>query len=64
MQDNIACIMRCIENELTELERKVLKFHMGGSSYEQIAAQLSISIKSVDNALTRARKKIRTASNT
>ena len=64
MQDNIACIMRCIENELTELERQVLKLHMGGSSYEQIAAQLGISIKSVDNALTRARKRIKTASNT
>lgn len=64
MQDNIACIMRCIEQDLTELERRVIKLHIGGSSYEQTARQLGISTKSVDNALTRARKKIKAASNT
>lgn len=64
MEDNIACIMRCIEQDLTELERRVIKLHIGGSSYEQTARQLGISTKSVDNALTRARKKIKAASNT
>ncbi len=44
---------------LTPLERSVLTSCMAGRSYRETAAELSISEKSVDNAVQRARKKLR-----
>lgn len=61
LQEDAANIMHCIEHELTELERKVLKMHIAGKSYAEISRNLDISAKSVGNALSRARKKIKTA---
>ncbi|MBO5850893.1 MAG: sigma-70 family RNA polymerase sigma factor, partial [Clostridia bacterium] len=51
-----------LKNKLTEqlskTENKVLKLFLEGLSYEEIAEKTGVKIKSVDNALTRARKKI------
>lgn len=44
---------------LTPLERKIFFAHLGGFSYQAIAASLDISEKSVDNALQRAKRKLR-----
>ena len=43
---------------LSQLESKVLVFYLEGLSYSEIAEQLGKSVKSVDNAVQRIRKKI------
>lgn len=48
-----------VDNVLSEAEKQVLDLYIKGSSYRRIAALLGISEKSVDNAMQRARKKIR-----
>lgn len=51
--------MRQIEDLLSEFERHVLKLYLSGQSYQQIARVLSVTTKSVDNALQRVRRKLR-----
>lgn len=46
------------ENCLTRLERKALSGYLGGESYSSVARRLGEDEKAVDNALTRARRKI------
>lgn len=43
---------------LTDLENKVLKFYLSGLDYEEIAKEINRNEKSVDNALSRIRKKL------
>ena len=50
-----------INSLLTELERSVLDRFLDGKSYSEIAAELGHSVKSVDNALQRIRKKLEKA---
>lgn len=45
---------------LSKRERDVLSLYIGACSYNDIAEKLNISIKSVDNALSRARAKLKT----
>ncbi|MBO6060608.1 MAG: RNA polymerase sporulation sigma factor SigH [Clostridia bacterium] len=47
-----------IEQKLTEYERSVLERFLDGRSYSAIAAELGHSVKSVDNALQRIRRKL------
>ena len=47
-----------LSKELSKTESKVLKLFLEGLSYLDIAEKLKITVKSVDNALTRTRKKI------
>jgi RNA polymerase sporulation-specific sigma factor len=58
-KENSEVILSIIENELSEFEKQVIKRHLAGESYSQIASALNRSEKSVDNALQRIRKKIR-----
>lgn len=44
---------------LTKQEREIFWLTVSGLSYEQIAQKLSVSVKSVDNAIQRARRKLR-----
>lgn len=44
---------------LTPLERGVVSLYLAGLSYRETAAELSVSEKSVDNAMQRARRKLR-----
>jgi RNA polymerase sporulation-specific sigma factor len=48
-----------MERCLTETERNVIGCYMTGRSYGEIAQTLGISVKSVDNAMQRSRKKLR-----
>lgn len=48
-----------VRERLSELERQTVGLYLGGYSYEEIAASLHQSIKAVDNALQRARRKLR-----
>lgn len=59
MQEKICATEQKIKSELSELERKVLELHIAGHNYSYIAATLSVNEKSVDNAVQRARKKLR-----
>lgn len=44
--------------QLSSLERKVLKLFLLGLSYQEISEQVGRSIKSVDNAVQRIRRKV------
>ncbi len=59
MQERMSLIRRKIKSELTPLERDVLGLHIAGHHYNSIAEILSVSTKTVDNALQRARKKLK-----
>ena len=48
-----------LERDLSTLERQVFCEYLSGEKYSSIAEKLGISEKSVDNALTRIRKKLR-----
>ncbi len=48
-----------VDNILSETERKAFLLYINGMSYRETAEKLDISEKSVDNAMQRARKKIR-----
>ena len=47
-----------VDEELSELEKLVLNEYGRGKSYEEISVALNKSVKSIDNALQRAKKKI------
>ena len=48
-----------IERCLTELERETVSLYLAGLGYKEIAVKLGVTEKSVDNAMQRARKKLR-----
>lgn len=59
MQDKIELLNDKFEKRLSSLEKDVLRLHIEGYSYGFIAEKLLINEKSVDNALHRARRKLR-----
>lgn len=59
MQFGMSELNQLIETELTRLERDTLKLHIAGYCNRDVAEMLSVTEKSVDNALQRARKKLR-----
>lgn len=52
-------LMNAIDSDLTDLEKKIVIAYLEGRDYENIADKYDVSTKSVDNALQRARKKLR-----
>ena len=48
-----------LRNELTKLEKAVLSEYLKDKTYDQIAQTLGITVKAVDNALSRIKKKIK-----
>lgn len=44
---------------LSDFEHQVIRFYLGGYSYQEIAQLLKSTTKAVDNALQRARRKLR-----
>ena len=57
-QEVLSLIFDDINNELTDLERKVFMHYLDSKSYQEISYVLKVKLKTVDNALQRARKKI------
>lgn len=57
-QEFSIALENALNNSLTEYERNVLDRFLDGKSYSDIAAELDHSVKSVDNALQRIRKKL------
>ena len=51
-------IFREIQTKLSSMERDVLSLYVKGFSYQQIAQMMNKAPKSIDNALTRIKKKL------
>lgn len=58
-KENISTLRQTINELLSPLERDVLILHLEGYSYTEISSELAVSHKTVDNALTRLKRKIR-----
>jgi len=56
-EESVALFKR-LKERLSELEYRVLMYHLAAYSYEEIGTELDISAKSVDNALQRVRRKL------
>ena len=54
-------LMRRARLLLSQKEKTVLLFYLKGLSYDEIAKSLDCSVKSVDNALARAKRKLKNA---
>ena len=48
-----------IKEKLSPLERKVILMYLQGMSSQEIAVQAGKSMKSIDNAIQRAKKKLK-----
>lgn len=51
-------LLASLEQRLSQLERRVLVFFLLGLSYQEISEQVGRSVKSVDNAVQRIRRKV------
>ncbi len=58
-REDLKALTDNIKLELSPLEYKVLQLYLGGYRYSVIADRLSITEKSVNNALSRIRKKLK-----
>ncbi len=58
LREHLKAVFKRLRAKLSETEYDVLMLYCSSMSYRQIAQELSITEKSVDNALQRARKKI------
>ena len=58
-REQIDALMQNIKMRLSDLELKVLVLYLSGGSYDSIAKGLGTTAKSVDNALQRARIKLK-----
>lgn len=56
---DLSDLLHSFDIPLSDLERKVLKKYMEGKSYKEIAGELGYSLKTVDNALQRIKRKLR-----
>ncbi|MBQ7288469.1 MAG: sigma-70 family RNA polymerase sigma factor [Clostridia bacterium] len=48
-----------IKNSLSDFEFKIIHSYIMGKSYDEIAGELNVSVKSVDNAMQRIRRKLK-----
>src|SRR5690242_336703 len=53
-------LVGCLSTTLSPLEADALRLYLEGSSYEQMAEELSCDTKTIDNALQRVKRKILT----
>lgn len=58
-KENFERLKTIIKNTLTQTELKVLVAYLQGYCYKEIAQNLSITEKAIDNALTRIKTKLR-----
>lgn len=57
-QESVSLLTKVLNENLTQLENEVLRLHIVGCSYNEIANRLCKTPKAVDNALQRIRKKL------
>ena len=58
-RENVRLLEEAIEKQLSAVERQVLELYLTGMSYTEIAKVLNKDEKSTDNALQRAKTKLR-----
>lgn len=58
-KENFFALKQSIKECLSDFEIKILKQYLQGYSYKEIASHLNISQKSIDNALSRIKSKLR-----
>ncbi|MFV0502886.1 MAG: sigma-70 family RNA polymerase sigma factor [Lachnospirales bacterium] len=58
LKENKKIMERIIEDNLTTLEKNVLKLYLTGESYDYISKKVNKNKKSIDNALQRIKKKL------
>jgi RNA polymerase sporulation-specific sigma factor len=51
-------LFQCLERRLSDFEWRVLRAYQTGKSYKEMASDLECPVKSIDNALSRIRRKI------
>lgn len=61
--ENYSALIDLLEKHLSRFEKEVLFLYLSGCDYQTVAKKLSSSPKSVDNALQRARKKLKSVLN-
>lgn len=57
--EHLSEVLDACEVSLTEIEKTVVFFRASGMSYKEIGEKLGMSAKSVDNAVQRARRKLK-----
>ncbi len=58
-RENYVALLQKINGELSKLEKNVLALYLKGYDYAAVAKRLDTTPKSVDNALQRARRKLK-----
>ena len=58
-RDELEGLKKLIFSQLSGREKSVITLYLAGCSYDEIAENLDTSVKSVDNALQRVRRKLR-----
>ena len=58
--ESVSMLANTLKENLSEYENEVLRLHIVGCNYSEIAKRLSKTPKSVDNALQRIKKKLST----
>jgi len=56
--ERIAALQRHVDDVLSDLEVEVLRQHVDGRTYQEIAESLQRQVKSIDNALQRIKRKL------
>jgi RNA polymerase sporulation-specific sigma factor len=57
-KESVSMLTKALQQNLSDLENEVLRMHIVGCSYSEIAERLSKTPKAIDNALQRVRKKM------
>lgn len=58
-KESVESLNEFLDNELSAFENEVLKMHIAGCSYKEIADRMGKTPKAVDNAIQRIRKKLK-----
>ena len=58
-EDKYLRLLECIEKSLSDFEYGVFRLYVSGFSYDEISHRMNVSRKSVDNAVQRARSKLK-----
>ncbi|MBQ7088359.1 MAG: sigma-70 family RNA polymerase sigma factor [Clostridia bacterium] len=57
-KETVDDLLQMLQAQLTDLEYRVFRWRISGFSYAEIAAHLGITVKAVDNAIQRIRRKM------
>lgn len=57
-QESVSLLTKVLQQNLSDFENEVLRLHIDGCSYNEIAKRLCKTPKAIDNALQRVRRKI------